>query len=139
MMNKGRNAMRSVKIEKLELVKVLKTNLTKHIKEFKEAEKDYKKVVIQVASDNLKLARTGNLDKVDKQMRNPPRPESHEDDYRRALRMLELSMDTAIELEDDIFNQLVLDEWHWKQSFEHSNFLYKSYSNSAVGSSRGNR
>ena len=40
--------------------------------------------------------------------------------------MLELSVEDTIELEDDIFNQLVLDEWTWKHQFVASASLYKS-------------
>ena len=53
-------------------------------------------------------------------------PQSYEAEYTRAMRMLELSVDDTIEVEQDVFNQLVLDEWHWKMSFTASNTMYKS-------------
>jgi hypothetical protein len=40
--------------------------------------------------------------------------------------MLELSVEDTIELEEDVFNQLVLDEWTWKNAFVASNSLYKT-------------
>jgi hypothetical protein len=40
--------------------------------------------------------------------------------------MLELSVEKEIEVEEDVFNQLVLDEWHWKNQFIASASLYKT-------------
>jgi len=40
--------------------------------------------------------------------------------------MLELSVEDIIEVEEEIFNQLVLDEWQWKHQFSTSNAMYKS-------------
>ena len=48
------------------------------------------------------------------------------DNYTRAIRMLELSVEDVIEIEEHIFNQLVLDEWGWKQQFTAMSALYKS-------------
>jgi hypothetical protein len=39
---------------------------------------------------------------------------------------LELSVEDTIEVEEDVFNQLVLDEWAWKNAFVASGALYKS-------------
>ena len=40
---------------------------------------------------------------------HPSAPNSYEDSYKRAIRMLELSIDEVIEIEEDVFNQLVLE------------------------------
>ena len=40
--------------------------------------------------------------------------------------MLELSVEDIIEVEEDVFNQLVLDEWQWKRSFTASAMSYKT-------------
>ena len=42
--------------------------------------------------------------------------------------MLELSVETEITLEADVFNQLVLDEWTWKNNFAMMASTYKSLS-----------
>lgn len=118
--------MRSVKMNKDELLKIVRENKIKHMKEFEEAVGDYKALVYKISSDNLVLARTENLDKFKEIKALPAAPRSYENDYSRAIRMLELSVDDVIELEDDVFNQLVLDEWVWKQSFTTSNIAYKS-------------
>ena len=118
--------MRSVKINKDELLKIVRENQKKHIKDFEESVKDYKKAAVKVAKEHVDLAKTGDLDQIAKIRAMPARPVSYEDNYNRAIRMLELSVEDIIELEDDIFNQLVLDEWHWKHQFVASGALYKS-------------
>ena len=118
--------MRSVKINKEELLKIVRENKEKHIKDFQEAVTDYKAAAIKLAAAHVELAATGELDKIAKIKAMPGQPVSYEDSYTRAIRMLELSVDDVIELEEDIFNQLVLDEWTWKHQFAVSSALYKS-------------
>ena len=122
----GRNAMRSVKVEKAELLKIVRDNQKKHIKEYDESVKDYKKAAIKIAKEHVELAKTGDLEQIAKIKAMPSKPTSYEKDYDRAIRMLELSVDDTIELEEDIFNQLVLDEWTWKHQFVASGALYKT-------------
>lgn len=118
--------MRSVKINKSELLTIVRENKEKHVREFNESVEDYKAAAIKVAQEHVELAATGDLDKIAKIKAMPSRPSSYEDSYTRAIRMLELSVEDVIELEEDIFNQLVLDEWTWKHSFVASSALYKS-------------
>ena len=120
--------MHSVNLNKNELLNIVRKNLDKHVAEFAEAVEDYKTAVLKIAQDNLKLAKKADLD-IFKQIKSvPAAPTSYEDNYKRAIRMLELSVDEIIELDDAVFNQLVLDEWAWKQSFTASNMAYKSLS-----------
>lgn len=118
--------MYDVKVNKAELLGILRTNKEKHIAEFKEAVEDFKKAVTKIAEDNLKLVQTGDLTEIAKVRSNPPKPTSYEDSYTRAIRMLELSVDEVIELDASTFSQLVLDEWQWKQAFSTSNSTYKA-------------
>ena len=122
----GRNAMRSVKVEKAELLDIVRKNQKKHVKDFEESVKDYKKAAIKVAKEHVDLAKSGDLEQIAKIRAMPAKPTSYEKEYDRAIRMLELSVDDTIELEDEIFNQLVLDEWSWKHAFVASGALYKS-------------
>lgn len=118
--------MRSVKVHRGELLEAIKANRTKHVAEYNEAVEDYKLVAIKVAKENLKLANSGVLDTIAKVRSMPAAPTSYEAEYNRAIRMLEMSVETEIELEDDVFNQLVMDEWSWKRQFSVSNMAYKS-------------
>lgn len=117
--------MRSVKMKRDELLEIVRENKIKHISEYEEAVNDYKALAIKITKENVKIANTGDLDKIKDIKSVPSAPRSYETDYNRAARMLELSVEDVIELEDDVFNQLVLDEWSWKQSFSFSNTSYK--------------
>lgn len=118
--------MHSVKMNRLELLKIVKENATKHVAEYDQAVEDYKVAVIKVAKANLKLANTGEMDKFLSFQRMPTTPANYADNYTRAIRMLELSVEDTIDVEEHIFNQLVLDEWGWKQAFAAQSTFYKS-------------
>ena len=118
--------MNAIKMNRLELLGIVQANKTKHISEFLEAVADYKKLVAEITTGNAKLGKTGDLEQFKRIKVIPPAPVSYEQDYARAIRMLELSVDEVIEIEEAVFNQLVLDEWNWKHSFSITNTLYKS-------------
>jgi hypothetical protein len=118
--------MNAIKMNRLQLLGLVQENKTKHIAEYLEAVEDYKKLVLEIAQGNAKLAKTGDVTQFKKMKGMPAAPNSYEKDYGRAIRMLELSVEEVIEVEEDIFNQLVLDEWHWKHSFSTSNSMYKA-------------
>ena len=118
--------MRSVKVNRGELLTILVDNKKKHVKDYDESVKDYKKAAIKIAKEHMELAKSGELDQIAKIKAMPGRPHSYEDSYNRAIRMMELSVEDVIEVEEDVFNQLVLDEWHWKNQFVASSALYKS-------------
>lgn len=117
--------MHSVKINRKELLKIVKDNAKTHVSQYDEAVEDYKVGVLKVAKANLKLANTGELDKFTF-ARMPTAPVNYADNYTRAIRMLELSVEDVIDVEEHVFNQLVLDEWGWKQAFVAQSALYKS-------------
>lgn len=118
--------MNSIKIDRFQLLGIVKENQTTHIAEYLESVEDYKAAALKLAQENLKLAKTGDLSSIAKIRSLPQKPVSYESNYTRAIRMLELSVEDVIDIEEDVFNQLVLDEWSWKQSFAVSNSLYKS-------------
>ena len=118
--------MNSIKMNRLELLEIVRANKEKHIAEFVESVTDFKNLVLTVAQANVKLAKTGELEQFKKIKATPQAPVSYEDSYKRAIRMLELSVEDTIEVEEDIFNQLVLDEWTWKRQFTMSNTMYKT-------------
>jgi hypothetical protein len=117
--------MNSVKMNRKELLKIVKDNAKKHVTEYVESVEDYKVAVLKVAQENLKKAKTADT-KQFKFRAMPTAPQSYEDNYNRAIRMLELSVEDIIEVEEHVFNQLVLDEWGWKQNFVAQSALYKS-------------
>lgn len=120
------NKMNSVKIDRVRLLEIVNENHRKHVQEYDEAVEDYKAAAVKLAQQNLKLAKSGDMEKIAKIRSMPNKPVSYEDNYVRAIRMLELSVDDVIEIEEHVFNQLVLDEWGWKQQFATLAATYRS-------------
>lgn len=118
--------MNAIKMNRLELLEIVRANKEKHIAEFAEAVLDYKALVLKIAKENLRLAKSEDLAEIAKMKSLPSSPTSYEDSYRRAIRMLELSVEDIIEVEEDVFNQLVLDEWSWKRGFTAATMSYKA-------------
>lgn len=118
--------MHAVKVDRKKLLKIVTENKEKHIKDYNESVEDYKAAAIKLAEANLELAKSGDLEKIAKAKPMPGKPVSYESNYTRAIRMLELSVEKEIDVEEDVFNQLVLDEWAWKNQFIASASLYKS-------------
>ena len=118
--------MNSVKVDRKKLLKIVTDNKEKHVTDFNESVEDYKAAAVKLAEANLELAKSGDLEKISRMRAVPQKPVSYEQNYTRAIRMLELSVDKEIDVEEDVFNQLVLDEWAWKNAFVASASLYKS-------------
>jgi hypothetical protein len=120
------NAMRTVNVNKETLLKTVRENKEKHIKAYQEGLADYGVVIKKVAEKNVERAKSFDGKEAVQFRSYPSFPLSYEKEYDRAIAMLEFSVDTTIELEQQIFNQLVLDEWQWKMSFDATNSSYKS-------------
>lgn len=118
--------MNAIKMKRLELLDIVRANKDKHVADYLEAVNDYKALTIKVAQANLKLSKTGDLEQFKRFKAMPSAPNSYEDSYKRAIRMLELSVEDIIEVEEDVFNQLVLDEWQWKRGFITASATYKA-------------
>lgn len=124
---KGSN-MNAIKMNRAELLEIVRANMAMHVTDFSESVNDYKKLVLKLALANAKLAKTGDLEQFKNIKGMPQSPVSYEDSYKRAIRMLELSIDEVIEVNEDVFSQLVLDEWVWKRQFTVANTMYKTAS-----------
>ena len=119
--------MRSVKLNKVELLGIVRENKAKHILEYKEAVDDYINAARTIVNYNVDKINQGTVESIAKCKGIPSAPKSYEDEYNRAIRMLELSVEAEIELDADVFNQLVLDEWAWKNSFSIMAQNYKAF------------
>jgi hypothetical protein len=118
--------MNSVNMNRDELLKIVRENAISHQKQYEEAVVDYTALVLKITQHNVKVAKTGDLNEFKNLKPIPSAPTSYKDSYNRAIRMLELSVDSIIELEEHIFNQLVLDEWDWKRGFAAATMSYKA-------------
>jgi len=136
MHNPSRNAMNAIKMNRITLLDIVRGNLVKHVAEYNEAVEDYKVLAVKLTKENLAFAKVGTLESIAKVKSLPAAPTSYESNYHRAIRMLELSVEEIIDVEEDVFNQLVLDEWQWKNNFAASNNFYKTSLAGLPGSAR---
>ncbi len=108
------------------LIKKLKSNKKKHIKEFKEAIAGFK-VTYQEELDKMRdyiiNTLTPSLDKCPMAIYLQI-PQSHEKDYDTVIEMLEYSSSEQVVLNADQFKEYVLDQWGWSGQHHASNTLY---------------
>lgn len=113
--------MRSVKIDREELLDILQKNREQHVKDYNEALVGYREDAIKELNANLAEAMAG---KEIKHHISVIRPTSYEDSYNTVIRMLELSIDSSIELTMQEFQQYVEDKWSWKDAFTSTTAFY---------------
>ena len=113
--------MDSVRIERIQLLNVLKINRTKHKATVTEAFTKYRELVIVELDKMIAEAKSGknirrSIDLIE--------PMDMTETYDTAILMLEMSVDENIELDKMEFQQYVEDRWHWSNQFSTSNALY---------------
>jgi hypothetical protein len=108
------NDMRTVKVNKEELLTKLRENRDQHREVFLKAQDGYRQFLIKELEQRLDEAQKGM--KVDRFIRLEE-PEDHTSDYDRVIMMAEMSIDDEITLSDVDFGQYVMDNWAWKQAF----------------------
>lgn len=106
-----------------DLLSILGKNRDDHRAIFDEAVEGYKQKATELLEDHIDRIRKGDLTAV---YVNLPRPEDHTQDYNRVIKMLELSTDSTIELDEHDFAQYVMDDWAWKRQFLISNTHYST-------------
>jgi len=130
--------MENIKVNKQELLTIVKENRKKHKKEYSESIKAYRVKVGDLLTQELQKIVSG--DKFNARF-DVIKPESHEKEYDLSIKMLEMSVDENIDIDQHTFNQLVNDEWDWKFSFRSSVMSnahyvgYESITGSTCGSS----
>lgn len=109
-------------IQKEVLISILKTNLEDHKKIYEEAKVGF---LERATAELTKITKDfQNNDGTKSVYINVTAPTNNIKEYERAIRMLELTEDTVIELEEFEFNQLVMDDWGWKKKFLVDNASY---------------
>jgi hypothetical protein len=113
--------MENVKVNKSEALEILKKNRTEHKSIFLEAVEGYKKQVLEILERHIADIKAGKVQYISIQL---PKPEEHTKDYDRAIKMLEMSIDDAIEMDEHSFSSYIMDDWSWKRQFLGSNSSY---------------
>lgn len=113
--------MEVVKIAKSELLAILKKNREAHRAIFEKAQEGYRKEAIELLDIALQDARNGRKITTFIKLNTPIDQTS---DYDRAIKMIEMSIDTNIEIGETDFANYVLDDWRWKEQFTATNAYY---------------
>ena len=112
----GNNLMNDIRVDKDELLKTLNTNLENHTSTLKKA-MSARNTEIKKQLSELLLLMESSVDFQAKETITFPMPDDHTNDYERVIKMVKMSVDEVIELNESQFDQLVLDNWHWKKEF----------------------
>jgi hypothetical protein len=126
--------MKTVTVDREGLKTILADNRTKHVADVAEARQDYNDACLKIAQTNLRVAEAQVTAVAKNEMggltfkyeRFPSPPEDHTRDYDRVLRMLDLSVDSNVVLESREFENLVMDNWEWKEQFRSASIAYKA-------------
>lgn len=121
--------MEKIRVNKQELLTIIKENRKKHKKEYIEAIQAYRVKAGDIFTKELAKIVSGENFNTRFEL---IKPESHIKEYDLAIKMLEMSVDDNVEIERHEFNQLVNDEWDWKYSFSTSRLSNQAYFNSKV-------
>jgi hypothetical protein len=114
-------SMHTIKVKKTELLDVLRKNREAHRDIFEKACVGYRKVAVEELERSLADARAGRKIRQNLALIEPM---DQTKDYDRAIRMLEMSIEDTIELDEQQFAQYVQDDWRWKEQFTASNSRY---------------
>jgi len=115
--------MKTVKVNKDELINKLKENRAKHRDVFEAALEGYRGKCYEVLQERIDQLRQGKRINM---YFNLSEPQDQTKDYDRALTMLEMSVDDLIEIDERSFQCYVMDDWDWREAFKASNSMYTS-------------
>jgi len=121
--------MEKIKVNKNELISVLKTNRDKHAQKYTEASAGYVMMVETELKKKLKEVRSGN--DFDLNFHHLQKPESHVENYNDAIGMLEVSIDENISISMEDYLKYYKNKWEWCNYWSSQNTAYLThYTNS---------
>jgi hypothetical protein len=115
--------MNSVKVKKSELLTTLKLNLKHHQIDVEEAlilRHTETREYFESKLDSL----TKNPDYQIKERITFPIPEDNSKEYEKVIRMVEMTQDDIIELDESQFDMLVMDNWGFKNTLIQTSAFY---------------
>lgn len=123
--------MRKVKVKRDDLLVKIKANRVTHIAEYKTACDGYREMALerieeisQELKDRISSLKKGQVIALVQVQFGLAVPVSHEKDYDQVVAMLEMSVDSELEISSDEFACYVMDDWEWKEQFRNSNTAY---------------
>ena len=115
------------KVAKEKILETLRSNKEKHISEFEEATKEYRKAVAETAQKIAERAKNEDIpfDRLGiEKLHALNVPFCMTKQYDNAIVLLETCEDQTLEITGAQFRQLMLDEWDWKLRFSEINSAY---------------
>jgi len=103
-----------MKFKVKELFEILEKNRDGHRAVFESALEEFKIQAIKAFEQRIDRIKQG--DKINLWV-DLEEPKDHTQEYDVVLKMLALTIDQEIELNDRQFRQFVMDEWDWKNDF----------------------
>jgi hypothetical protein len=123
--------MDKVKVNKKDLISILKTNRDEHGKKYNEALLGYIMMVETELKKKLKKVRSG--EEFDLNFYHLQKPECHVENYNDAIGMLEVSVDEYISISMEDYLKYYKDKWEWHTHWTSQNSGYlMHYTNSKV-------
>lgn len=111
-------SLKEVKIEKSKALKAILNNRELHLEEFEIASKGYRKKLEVFYKKGLDLVLSEEKIDLDDMPRYvPSAPSHHLKEYDRYIKMLEFEISDEIVLSVQEFEQLIMDNWGWKSSW----------------------
>lgn len=117
--------MEKIKVAKQELIEKLKENRALHKEEYEKAVLGYKINVKKAFRERLKELKNLpelELGEFNTYFNKLYKPDSHDNEFKLAIGMLELSVDEFVEITAEEYQQYYLNEWSWKQSWGLTHF-----------------
>jgi hypothetical protein len=115
-----------VRLKKDQLLKILRDNREVHAQQYADAVEGFYATVLEKLRELHSRLEAREL--VSYHINEVP-PESHVKDYDRAIKKLEMTLDTEIELSDHEFARYVENtSWDWSNHWEMSNSKYVAMS-----------
>lgn len=114
--------MNDITVSKADLIAKIKANRDTHRQQFLDAQVVYRSRVIEELDARLLEARRpgGRIDLGF----HLPEPVDYTSEYDQALAMLDWEVGDQVTLDQDVFRQLVLNQWHWARQFAASTQSY---------------
>ena len=121
--------MQTINIKVSDLLPIVKQNLEKHNNVYEAAVSGY---WIKAESElNNKIIQIQKKEKIEPHL-NVNYPTSYSDEYKKVIRMLELTSDNTVQLTANEFDAYVRNHWQWRYSFLSSNMGYINACSGAV-------
>lgn len=110
-----------VEVETARLLGTVRANRTAHVEEFEETNERYRRAMRAWFLAQVREIESGH---DFERYSQAPVPRSYAEGYDRAIGMLELHQSDTIDLGAQDYNELVKDDWNWKQEFAQTNASY---------------